>query len=327
MLGEMTSDEAGEMLRRALELDPGFNDAKVALAWYHDARGDQALGSGDTETMLRERRHATILVDEVLAREPGDPAGNSWKAWRYMRDIATAAKYVEHALQSEPTYLDALNTAVVVLTRLWRAEEAIPIARYARDRDPLNTFVTWNLARAYLNSGRYREAEETFRTHIVSFPNGIRTSAGIGLALLLQGKAAEALQQFDEKVDDVGFRLWGQALALNDLGQPDDAMSALDELIEFDGAGGQYHLWLVGTAYARMGSVDEAFEYFEKKRDVDSGIFRVEADSPLYDNLRDDLRWRPFLASVELDPDFLASVEFNPNLPSEIRFRENAASR
>jgi hypothetical protein len=50
-------------------------------------------------------------------------------------------------------------------------------------------------------------------------------------------------------------------------------------------------------------------------------------ESPLYANLRDDPRWRPFLASVRLDPDFLASAEFNPRLPPEIRLRENAATR
>lgn len=327
MQGDVTSDSAGEMLRRALELDPGFNDAKVLLAWHHDQRGDEALDSGDTATELREKRQATILVDEVLAREPGHPAGNTWKAWSYMRDIATAARYVERALQTEPTYPDALNAAAVVLTRLWRAEEAIPIARYASDRDPMATFVTWNLARAYLNAGRYKEAEETFRAHIVSVPDARRALAGIGLALLLQGNAAEALRQFDEQVDDAALRLWGQALALHDLGRSDDAMSALAELINLQGVHGMYHWWLTGTAYAWMGFVDEAFEYFEKQRDADSGSFRVEADSPLYDNLRDDPRWQPFLASVELDPDFLASVTFNPKLPSEIRSRENAANR
>jgi len=319
MMGEIASDEAGEMLRRALELDPGFHDAKVLLAWHHDLRADEVLGSGDTATALREKSRATILVDEVLAREQGNPGGNLWKAWNYMRDIGTAAKYVERALQTDPTYSDALNTAAVVLTRLWRAEEAIPIARYASSRDPMNTFVTWNLARAYLNAGQYREAEETFRAHIVFFPDAPRASAHIGLAMLLQGKSAEALQQFDEQVDDAALRLWGQVLALNDLGQLDEATSALAELIELDGVDGRYHWWLVGTAYAWMGSVDDALESFEKQRDADSGIFRVEADSPLYDNLRDDPRWRSLLASFELDPDFLASVEFNPKLPSAIR--------
>ena len=77
--------------------------------------------------------------------------------------------------------------------------------------------------------------------------------------------------------------------------------------------------WLVGTAYAWIGATDEAFSALEKQREQAYGMFHFMGESPLFANLRDDPRWRPFLASVNLDPDFLASVEFNPRLPAEIR--------
>ena len=94
---------------------------------------------------------------------------------------------------------------------------------------------------------------------------------------------------------------------MHDLGRSDDALSELAKLLEVDPDTPNIY-WFIGTAYGWIGATDEAFRFFEKQREVGSGIFTSMGESPLYANLRDDPRWRPFLASVNLDPDFLASV-------------------
>ncbi len=327
-----TADTQRELLERALELEPDYLDAKSLLAWAHRRRRIEAYRAGDMETLDWHREKYDSLVDEVLAQDPGHPGANALRAWEnlYSGDVPRAAKYAERALASEPTDPDALTTAGEIMDRLWRAEQAIPILRYVSERDPLNAYHFDNLAGAYLNAGQYASAEKTLRTLLVLAPDyGDFTGYEIGLALLLQGKASEALQQFNEKVSDGHPLRWhGKTLALHDLGRTDDAQSELAKLLEIDPGPGKENIYfVVGTAYAWIGATDEAFDFFEKQREHSPQPFTSVGDSPLYANLRDDPRWRPFLASVKVDPDFLASVEFNPKLPAEIRLQEKTATR
>ena len=203
------------------------------------------------------------------------------------------------------------------MTRLWREEEAQAIARYATERDPLNTHAIWNLARAQLNGGQYELAEQTMRTFQALNPTSLQAPWSIGLSLLLQSKPEAALQVFVDQVPDDAMQLHGKTLALYELGRIDEYEAALGELIGLKDADDLIALWpfLVATACAWTGNLDDAFKYLEKQRQLNSGIFRVAANSPLYENLKDDPRWLPFLASVELAPEHLASVEFNPRLP------------
>jgi TolB-like protein len=324
-----TGDTQRELLVRALELEPDFLDAKDTLAWVHRRIGREFRRAGDIETAEWHEEQYRLIIDEVLVQDPWHTGANASRAWENLYvSFPRAAMYAERALESEPTDPNALTTAGEILTRLWRAEQAIPILRYASERDPLNANHFQNLAGAYLDAGQYESAEEAYRTDLILAPEHKDwTRWGIGLALLLQGKASEALQHFDESLDhDHPLRWHGKTLALHDLGRTDDALAELAQLLEVDFELPNIH-WVIGSAHAWIGATDEAFGFFEKQREVDHAIFMSMGDSPLYANLRDDPRWRPFLASVELDPDFLASVEFNPRLPSEIRLREIPVTR
>ena len=241
--------------------------------------------------------------------------------------------YAERALRSEPTHFGALTSAGEVFTRLQRPEQAIPILRYAVERDPVNYYHFDNLSKAYFHAGQFALAEEVLRVMQVLEPDDDFSPWLIGLALLLQGKSSEALQQFEENLgDDHPLRWHGRALALHALGRTDEALSELARLLEAaelfeDNPDYMGIYWFIGTAYAWIGATDEAFDAFAKQREWVPWLFTSMGDSPLYANLRDDPRWHPFLVSVNVDPDFLASVEFNPRLPSEIRSRENAITR
>ncbi len=326
---EGTEDTQRELLVRALELEPDYLDAMVELAWTHRRSGGAARWAGDNETAERHYEQYRLLIDEVLDQDPGHAGGNAVLAWEMLSvpDVQRAAKYAERALESDPTHFGALTTAGVILVRLGRPEQAIPILRFASERDPLNAYHFENLAGAYLGAGQYESAEETLLAYQVLAPDDDDwTSWDIGLTWLLRGRASEALKFFNENFSDHPLRWHGKTLALHDLGRSDDALSELAKLLEMD-PGTPNICWFIGTAYAWIGATDEAFSFFEKQREEDITIFTSMGPGPLYANLQDDPRWRPFLASVGLDPDFLASVEFNPRLPSEIRLWENDPTR
>lgn len=319
-----------ELLEKALEIEPDFIDAMAELAFSHGSSIREARYAGDFEAASWHKEQSRSLLDKVLAQNPGHPATNATLAWVAFRepDLAQAAMYAERALESEPTHFGALTTAGEVLTRLWRAEQAIPILRYASERDPVNSYHFGNLGNAYLDAGQYASAEEAFRVYEVLEPDDQSWPRWqLGLALLLQGKAGEALQHFDENfVEDHPLRFHGKTLALHDLGRADDAAAELARLLEVDPNQPAID-WVIGTAYAWLGAKDEAFGYFERQKEAAIMAFTSMANSPLYANLRDDPRWLPFLISVNLDPDFLASIKFNPRLPAEIRWQLDASTR
>ena len=325
-----TEDAKRDLLERVLEIEPDFLDAMFELAASHGQSSREAWFAEDFEAAAWHDERSRSLFDQVLAQDPGHPATNASLAWAAFRepDLAQAAMYAERALESEPTHFGALTTAGEVLTRLWRPEQAIPILRYARERDPLSSYHFENLGGAYLDAGRYAAAEEVLRVYQVMEPDDESWPRWqLGLALLLQGKASEALQFYDGNfVDGHPLRLHGKTLALHDLDRQKDAAAELSRLLEVDLDTPNIE-WVIGTAYAWLGAKDEAFSYFEKQKEEAPMAFTSMANSPLYANLRDDPRWQPFLASVGLAPEFLASIEFNPRLPAEIRRRNNAATR
>lgn len=318
------TQEKRELLERALALEPDYLDAMLELASVHGHSANVAMWTGDVEAAERHDERKRFLLDEVLARDPGHSAANATWAWEAFAipDLPLAAEYAERALESEPTNFGAITTAGEVLVRLGRAELAIPILRYATERDPLASYHFENLAGAYMSAGQYELAEETYRVQLILNPGDDLAKWGIGRALLLQGKASEALQYLDENLDASHPLLWhGKTLALHDLGRDDDARSELAKLHEVDPREPIIH-WIIGTAYAWIGETDKAFAAFEKQREQGFMVFTSVAESPLYANLPDDPRWQSLMASVGRDPDFLASVEFNPTLPAEIRLQK-----
>ena len=319
-----TEEAKRALLEKALDIEPDFIDAMADLAFSHGYSSREAGYAEDFEAAKWHEERSRSLVDKVLAQDPWHPATNATLAWEAFRkpDLAQAAMYAERALESEPTHFGALTTAGEVLTRLWRAEQAIPILRYASERDPVNSYHFQNLASAYLDAGQYASAEAALRVYQVLEPDDDGWPRWqLGFALLLQGKASEALQHFDENyVDDHPLRFHGKTLALHDLGRADDAAAELARLLEVDPNLPAIN-WVIGTAYAWLGAKDEAFGYLERQREEALMAFTSMSDSPLYANLQDDPRWLPFLVSVNLDPDFLASIEFNPRLPSEARLQ------
>ena len=322
-------DSNVDFLNQALKIDPDYSDAKVLLAWVYEYRARAAERMSDDALAMQHIDRKAAILEEVAARDADNVLLNVTLAWDNMRNIEVAPTYLERALAGEPTNTEALNGAAALLTRLWREEEAVAILHYTAERDPLNIHVTWNLSRAYLNNRQFDRAEQVMRTYSALNPDALRPPWIIGLSQLLQAKPEAALQQFVDAVSDDALQLHGKTLALYDLGCRDEAAAALAELIELEVTSESKWVWpfLVATAYAWMGNIDEAFTYLEMQRELYSGLFRVLANSPLYENLKDDPRWLPLLASVELSPERLAAVKFNPRLPPGVNVQRTFLTR
>jgi TolB-like protein/tetratricopeptide (TPR) repeat protein len=312
-------ERADNLLTRALQIDPDYADAKIELSFVYGIYGDQAYDAGDLEEAEQYLQRAAALRDEVAAADPDNVALNVASAWVNQANFQVAAGYIERALNKDPMNDRALNISIILLTRLWREDQAIPIAAYLADRDPLYSHVQWNLGRAHLNAGAYEAAEKTFRIMVAIDPGSAYMPGQIGWALLFQGEAEAALEQFQSAGSDETMRLHGSVLALHNMERHEEAAEALNSLIALRGPDeGRGLSFFIATASAWIGNLDVAFDYMEKQRLSDPGWLRVVANSPLYEKFETDPRWLPFLERAGLASEQLGAVEFNPRLPPDL---------
>ena len=111
-----------------------------------------------------------------------------WIAISHNRDLAAAARHLEHALALEPANPDIINTAGFLCRRLGRLDEAIALFRYQNSRDPVNSDGHDALGYAYRYAGRLDEAIAEFRTALSLSPNYIGSHGAIGEVLLQKGR-------------------------------------------------------------------------------------------------------------------------------------------
>ena len=135
----------------------------------------------------------------------------------------------------------------------------------------------------------------------------------IGVALLLKGEPEEALAAMQEETFEA-WRLLGLAMAHHALGDTqasDDALATMIAGYERDAA------YNIAYVFAYRGEADAAFEWLEKAVEYnDPGLAEIVAE-PLFDNVRKDERWVPFLESIGRGPDQLNAIRFSPVLPQQ----------
>ena len=224
-------------------------------------------------------------------------------------DLAAAARYLERALQLEPTNISTIRNSADLVMRLGRLNEAIVLTEYVVARDLLNPVGHLNLGLYYNLAGLGDEAIESSRKAMSLSPAISGAQYRIGEALLRKGEAWEALVAFQQEADDE-WRVKGTALALHDLGRLEEYEEAFAELRERWG-----DRWPIEVAhvYAWVGDKDETFAWLEKELKV-NGLSGVSVDN-FFENLHEDPRWQPLLDKSGVSVEQLDAIEFNVMLP------------
>jgi TolB-like protein/Tfp pilus assembly protein PilF len=295
-----------ELLQRALDIDPEFAAAWVALAGSYMAEA-ASLGWRPFDEGFRLARDA---VDRALAIDPEyAPAHRALAglAINVDHDLAAAAQHLERALELDRQ--NSLGTAGWLLRLVNRPDEALPLLEYQAARDPVNPYVHRQLGVAYLSTGRTDEAIASLRTALDLNPALKWTHYPIGWALLERGKLKEALLEMQQE-SHPEIRTMGLSMAYHALGRAAESDTALAQLIEMDRGKNQ---WPVQIAYALAyrGEADRAFEWLRKAVEYnDPGLWTDAYRALPLANLHDDPRWLPFLESIGRSPEQLAAIDF-----------------
>ncbi len=153
--------EAQRMFMRALDLDPQYAAAYVALGWAY-LQVWTLQWSQDPQTLQR----AFELAQQAIARDDSLALAHRllsqvslWKK-EHERAIAEA----ERAVALRPNDADGYETLAEVLAWSGRAEEAIGFIKKAMRLNPQYPFFyLWTLGHAYYLTGRSPEAIDTLR--------------------------------------------------------------------------------------------------------------------------------------------------------------------
>lgn len=322
-LGRQSTAEAFNsseaLYRQALAIDPRYVQAWDGLAT--NFINETYIG---VLSNAQGQRQAHAAVEKALAIDPDYAPAQALLGYFAMaqNDLPAAARHFERALALDPTDLDVLRNSATLLETLGRLPPAIAIDEYVVARDPVNPIALSSLGIAYLYAGRYDAAIATFRTLLTLSPGYGEAHYNMGEALLLKGDAAGGLAQMQQEKAEA-WRLVGLPLAYCALGRKADAHAAFATLIAKYAKDAPYN---IATDYAYCGEADPAFAWLDKAVAwQDPGLAAIVPEN-LFDKIRHDLRWLPFLRKLGYAPEQLATIAFTVMLPGAAGASSRAAS-
>ena len=162
--------------------------------------------------------------------------------------------------------------------------------------DPLSVIAQSNLARALFCAGKLDEADAAARKAAELQPASASSHRWQALIAAQRGDGETALREAQLEPDE-GYRRFELALAQYVRGDRAAADAALADLI----ANGRDNLaYQIAEVYAVRGENDKAFEWLQISFDNhDTGTLTLLTD-PLLRGLRDDPRYKNFLAKLGL---------------------------
>jgi tetratricopeptide (TPR) repeat protein len=202
------------------------------------------------------------------------------------------------------------NTATFVM-ELGRLDEALALYQAAIRRDPVNVSALYNLGNIQRLAGHYDAAIASYHTVLNLSPGQGGAHALLGITLLLKGDTTAAVAEIEQEKNEF-LRMLGLPMTYHALGHKADSDQALTALIAKYGKELPY---FIAQVYAFRGEADKAFEWLEKAFEDKNPDLSEIAPENLFDKIRSDSRWLPFLRKLGRAPEQLATIQFKITLP------------
>jgi len=314
---------------RAVERQGSAEAFAQAIALYQQAvardASDAAAWTGLAEVYcLQEYQYqrpadeATRLAREALERalasDPGYAPAHAQLGWIAIfldRDLAAAARHLEHALTLDPGNTDVLGIAAILARRLGRFEQAVAIGRHLLAHDPVSPTGWDDLGYALLYAGHRDEAMAAFRKVLQLSPNFAGEHWNIGVLLAQEGDARAGMENAQQE-SDPQFRLYALTAAHFALGEKSESDKLFAEAIDRYGATSAYS---IGLLAALRGEIDLSFEWLDKALQHGEPDLGAIPAYPTFVNMHGDPRWLPFLRKIGYAPEQLAKIDFKVTLP------------
>lgn len=288
--------KAEEVFRSALELEPGYEMARVALAevWL------ERRATGDTDPLLVE--NARDALENALQAKPDLPAAHGLLSYirrNYDWNWDGALEAADEAIRLSPGDPELMSTASLALFTLGQFHRAAELLEASVRQDPLNLSRRLRLGLLQEFSGEYDQALSSYRQIIGLNPDFPGASAYRARIKIIQ-ENPDSAERESEKETDPFWKRYAQILAFTAQERHDEAESLLEQMIKQDGHHAAYQ---VTESLAFRGDIDAAFEWFQRAHDQKDGGMSEILGNFFLQNLHDDPRWDEMLSLMSLPLD------------------------
>jgi adenylate cyclase len=203
-------DEAGTMLHRAMQEDPGFATPVAWSAQWHSL----AVGQAWTATPEQDAARAGDLAQRAVQLDPRNALGQAisghLRAY-HQRDPAAALPFFDQAIAACPNHALSWTLRSASLSYLGRGSEALQSAQRGFQlwpQGPQRYYFEFFVGLAHYACGDYQEAARWTRLSLSDNPGFTSAHKALMAALVALGRADEARLVADQMmVLDPGFRL------------------------------------------------------------------------------------------------------------------------
>ncbi|MDQ6892589.1 MAG: tetratricopeptide repeat-containing serine/threonine-protein kinase [Acidobacteriota bacterium] len=302
--------EAIELFQEALQRDP--RDARAYSGISDSYMGLTELFLPPSQTMPKARAAAlrAIELDETLAEAHASLGQvlvlHDW-------DWAGAQREFQRALELNPNYASAHSWYGNLLAVLGRPEESAVEMRTARDLDPLSADIAWLSGWDLLLGNRVDLAVQEFRRGLTLDPNGGWLRVSLAIALVRQGRAAEAIAEAEKGSGLIDSPL-ARAVAGGVFAEAGDLPRARRVLGELEQAAKTRYVcpYEVAVIHIGLGEKDQAIQWLERGyRERSTCMPNLKCDWRLTP-LHGDPRFRDLLARLAFPANPAAKTSARP---------------
>jgi TolB-like protein/Tfp pilus assembly protein PilF len=288
-----------KLFEDALQKDP-----QLGIAWADQSRLQLGFYLDHPETSDRNAARATALQAAERALRLAPQLAESHLAlarilmyfdWEWAR----AEAEMQRALELGPGNAVVQRNAFYLSTFLGRWDEALQHATKAAALDPLGVVNLQRLGIAQANVYAFAEAERSYRKSLNLDPSSDGMHSGLAATLWYQGRKSEAVAENDREPDEAS-KLFGQAYLQLKIGHPHESTRALNAFVEKYGRSRPFD---VGSLYAELGQLDEAFRWWDRaisERDVGAASLLTTTRNPDIPGIGSDPRFKALVKRMKL---------------------------
>jgi len=207
--------------------------------------------------------------------------------------------YMDKALELEKDNVNVITTAANISFNLGRVKESKQLYLKAKDLDPLNYYIDYNLGLAYWMLQDYENARKYLETYIQHYPESWGFHSILSVVYLKLGKTEKSLSEI-EKEPDPFWKLYRKCMVVYAMGNTTEADVLLKQLVEDWG----HDSWPnIASVYAFRSEKDEAFKWLNLAYENRDGSVLEILNYPEFENLWGDPRWNAFIDKLGLPKD------------------------
>ncbi len=287
--------KAESKVKESIAIDSNYAPSWSLLARIYD--------TGTYNFSIRKNEEGIALgLDAINRAIKLDPeSGQSYATLSSLEELnwnfEEAAETMNKALKISPN--DAVIIGTAALRTFGNTEKAIELLKKAIDLDPLVYTNFFNLGHAYLRLNKLDEAEESFNTFAIYYPNWQIYHYMMSRIRLAQGRYQEALDEINQETHEF-FNLYGRIFINHAMGKKEETDILFKEYLENYG---KTDLANTADLYAYRGDYERSFEYLEKAYENRDPVLIEALTYPSFKPMYSDKRWGEFIGKLGLPDD------------------------